>query len=119
MQVEGIGEIVARSIAAWFGDEDNIRLLRKFETLGVAPVFKKKSGKLSGKNFVITGTLESMSRDIAADKIRSLGGGFQTSVAKDTTYLVAGGKVGESKLKKAKEYGIEIIDEKTLKEMLT
>ncbi len=118
VEVEGIGEVVARSIAAWFGDEENINLLRKFEKMGVKPVFKKKTGKLVGKNFVITGTLESMSRDIAADKIRELGGGFQTAVAKDTNYLVAGGKVGESKLKKARAYGTEIIDEKTLKEML-
>lgn len=118
VQVEGVGEVVAKSIAAWFGDEENVNLLCKFENVGVKPVFKKKSGKLVGKNFVITGTLESMSRDIAADRIRELGGGFQTSVAKDTNYLVAGGKVGDSKLKKAREYGTEIIDEKTLKEML-
>lgn len=118
MGVDGVGEVVAKSIAAWFGDEDNINLLRKFERLGVRPVFKKKSGKLAGKSFVVTGTLESMSRDIAADKIRALGGTFQTSVAKDTDFLVAGGNVGASKLKKAGEYGTKIIDEKTLMEML-
>jgi DNA ligase (NAD+) len=59
-----------------------------------------------------------MDRDEAADKIRALGGTFQTSVAKDTTYLVAGGKVGASKLEKAKKYGTEIIDEKRLIELL-
>lgn len=117
-QVDGVGEVVAKSIAAWFGDEDNITLLRKFERLEVRPVFKKKSGKLAGKSFVVTGTLESMSRDIAADKIRALGGTFQTSVAKDTDYLVAGANIGASKLKKAGEYGTKIIDEKTLMEML-
>jgi len=52
-----------------------------------------------------------MGRDEAAEKIRSLGGTFQTAVAKDTTYLVAGGKVGASKLKKAEAYGTTIIDE--------
>ena len=70
-----------------------------------------KSGTLAGQNFVVTGTLEAMSRDEAADRIRSLGGTFQTAVAKDTTYLVAGGKVGASKLKKAQAYGTQIIDE--------
>lgn len=116
--VDGIGDVVAESIAAWFADPDNEALLEKFDTLGVKPSFKKKSGKLVGQNFVITGTLTNMSRDEAADKIRALGGGFQTAVAKDTTYLVAGGKVGESKLKKATEYGTKIISEKDLMELL-
>lgn len=116
--VEGIGTVVAESTMAWFADEDNIRLLEKFDRLGVKPHFEKKSGKLAGQNFVITGTLESMSRDMAADRIRGLGGTFQTSVAKDTTYLVAGGKVGASKLKKAEQYGTKIITEDELKELL-
>lgn len=110
-EVEGIGHVVAESIAAWFADEDNLALLDKFESLGVRPHFQKKSGKLADQNFVVTGTLESMGRDDAADKIRALGGTFQTSVAKDTTYLVAGGKVGSSKLKKAEAYGTKIINE--------
>jgi DNA ligase (NAD+) len=59
----------------------------------------------------VTGTLESMGRDIAADKIRALGGTFQTSVAKDTHYLVAGANVGASKLKKAESYGTKVINE--------
>jgi len=110
-EVEGVGTVVAESIVAWFADEDNLKLLDKFERLGVKPHYEKKSGKLSGQSFVITGTLESMGRDVAADKIRALGGTFQTSVSKDTTYLVTGGKVGSSKLKKAQEYGTKIIDE--------
>ena len=111
--VDGVGTVVAESIAAWFADEDNLDLLRKFESLGVKPHYERKSGKLNGKSFIVTGTLESMSRDEAAEKIRTLGGTFQTSVAKDTTYLVSGGKVGGSKLKKAQQYGTEIIDEET------
>lgn len=117
-QVDGIGKVVAESIVAWFADEDNEALLKKFERLGVEPHFEKKSGRLVGKSFVITGTLETMSRDIAADKIRALGGIFQNSVAKDTTYLVVGGKVGASKLKKAESYGTKIINEKELLELL-
>ena len=117
-EVDGVGEIVAESIVAWFADEDNIWLLKKFADLGVTPQFTKKSGSLTGQSFVITGTLQSMGRDAAAEKIRNLGGTFQTAVAKDTTYLVAGGKVGASKLKKAEQYGTKIIDEQTLLELI-
>lgn len=109
--VDGIGKVVAESILAWFADEDNLALLEKFENLGVRPQYHKKTGALLGKNFVVTGTLTAMSRDEAADKVCALGGGFQTAVAKDTTYLVAGGKVGASKLAKAQAYGTQVIDE--------
>lgn len=112
MDVEGIGEIVAESILAWFADEDNEELLAKFRRHGVWPKeVEKTGGALSGKSFVVTGTLESMGRDQAAEKIRSLGGTFQSSVGKDTTYLVAGANVGTSKLEKAKKLGTKVIDE--------
>ena len=116
--VEGIGEVVAESIVAWFADEDNERLLKKFKEIEVLPQFVKKSGKLVGMNFVVTGTLESMGRDEAADKIRALGGTFQSAVGKDTTYLVTGGSVGASKLKKAEKYGTKILSEKDLLKLL-
>ena len=117
-EVDGVGEIVAESIVAWFADEDNAKLLEKFTDLGVTPQFSQKSDRLAGQSFVITGTLQSMGRDAAAERIRNLGGTFQTAVAKDTTYLVAGGKVGASKLKKAEQYGTKIIDEQTLLELI-
>lgn len=117
-EVEGIGNVVAESILAWFADEDNIGLLEKFELLGVEPVYQKASGKLAGMNFVVTGTLETMGREMAADKIRALGGTFQTAVAKDTTFLVAGANVGASKLEKAKKYGVKVIDEKEFLSLL-
>ena len=110
-EVDGVGEIVAESIVAWFADEDNVKLLEKFADLGVTPQFSQKSDRLANQSFVITGTLQSMGRDAVAEKIRNLGGTFQTSVGKDTTYLVAGGKVGASKLKKAEQYGTKIINE--------
>ncbi len=113
-EVDGVGKVVAESVVAWFADEDNVALLEKFTDLGVRPRYEKKSGKLVGQAFVVTGTLETMGRDVAADKIRALGGTFQTAVAKDTTYLVAGGKVGASKLKKAEAYGTKIITEQEL-----
>jgi DNA ligase (NAD+) len=116
--VDGVGKVVAESIAAWFADEDNVQLLHKFHQLGVRPHFERKMGTLTGKSFVITGSLESMGRDEAAERVRNLGGTFQSSVAKDTTYLVAGGKVGASKLKKAEAYGTKIIDEAALLKLL-
>ncbi len=112
--VDGIGKVVSESIIAWFADEDNIALLDKFKDLGVSAHYQEKSGRLSGINFVITGMLTSMSRDQAADKIRELGGVFQSAVAKDTTYLVTGGKVGGSKLANAKKFGVNIINEDKL-----
>jgi DNA ligase (NAD+) len=110
---------VADSIYLWFDEEENQQLLAKFRSLGVWPQdVKAVGGKLSGKSFVVTGTLESMGRDEAAEKIRSLGGTFQSSVAKDTDYLVAGGKVGASKLQKAEKYGTKIINEAAFLEIL-
>ncbi len=116
--VNGIGEIVAESILAWFVDDDNQALLAKFRQLGVWPKdVKHVGGKLSGKSFVITGTLETMGRDLAAEKIRELGGTFQSSVAAGTTYLVMGAKAGQSKAEKARKLGTEVIDEQQLLEM--
>jgi len=116
--VDGIGKVVAESIVAWFSDEDNEVLLKKFNDLGVKSVFTKKTGKLSGKSFVITGSLSGMSRDEAAERIRLMGGTFQTAVAKDTDFLVVGGNVGSSKLQKAKANGTTVIDEAQLINLL-
>ena len=111
LAVNGVGVVVAESIAAWFADDDNVRLLAKLSQYGVRPQFTAQTGTLSGVGFAITGSLRTMSRDEAAEKIRAQGGLFQVSVGKSTTYLVAGGKVGASKLKKAHQYGTKIIDE--------
>lgn len=117
--VNGIGEIVAESVLGWFVDEDNQALLSKFRSLGVWPQeVKKQGGKLVGKSFVITGTLETMGREIASEKIRALGGTFQSSISKDTNYLVVGKNVGGSKLKKAKNYGTKILNERQLLDLL-
>jgi DNA ligase (NAD+) len=116
--VDGVGKVVAESIIAWFADPDNEVLLDKFENLGVNPFYEKKAGRLVNDNFAITGTLSTMSRDVAADKIRALGGSFQTAIAKDTTYLVIGENPGASKVKKAKEYSTKVIDETQFAELL-
>ena len=117
--VNGVGEIVAESIVLWFDEEENQALLAKFRALGVWPQdVKSVGGPLSGKSFVITGTLTTMGRDIAAEKIRALGGTFQSSVAKGTTYLVMGEKAGASKADKARKLGTEVIDEQTLLKLI-
>ncbi len=113
--VEGVGEIVAESVLAWFVDDDNLALVAKFRQLGVWPQdVKQVGGPLSGKSFVITGSLEAMSRGKAAERIRELGGTFQSSVAKGTTYLVMGAKAGQSKAGKAEKLGTKVINETKL-----
>ena len=110
--VDGVGEVVAESIVEWFGNPFNERLLHKFNKQGVKPTaVKNTSSELSGKKFVITGTLEAMDREQAREKILQLGGVFQSSVGKDTDYLVVGKNVGESKLEKAEALGIKQISE--------
>lgn len=118
--VEGIGEVVAESIVAWFSEPHNHELLEKFKRHGCWPKLATKvEGHLSGKHFVVTGTLHTMSRDEAAEAIRSRGGIFQSSVGKDTDYLVAGENVGASKLAKASKLGTTVIDEDQLVKLLT
>ena len=119
LEMPGIGKIVAESILAFFADEDNLALLDRLKELGVEPVYQDTSGgKLNGLSFVVTGTLDSMGRDAAAEKIRALGGEFHSSVVKTTTYLVAGHNTGKSKLEKAAKYGTEVIDEEKFLELL-
>lgn len=117
--MDGIGEIVAESVVEWFAEETNQQLLNKFKLLGVWPKETASSGGfLEGKKFVITGSLSSMSREEAADRIRHLGGTFQSSVGKETDYLVVGDNVGESKLKKARDLGTNQINEAELLKLI-
>jgi DNA ligase (NAD+) len=113
--VEGVGEVVAESVVEWFSEPDNQALLAKFDKFGVEPQSAKQiTGPLTGKNFVLTGSLDSMSREEAAEHIRALGGTFQSSVGKETDFLVVGGSVGASKLAKAEKLGTKQIDEQEL-----
>ncbi len=117
--VEGVGEVVAESVVAWFAEEEHQQLLNKLLQHGIQPkVAKVVHGPLEGKSFVVTGTLENMSREEAAEEIRSRGGTFQSSVGKGTTYLVAGANVGASKLAKAEQYGTKVINEEEFRDML-
>ena len=110
--IPGIGITVAESILAYFADADNQKMLQELAELGLNPVYVDNSGgKLAGKAFVITGTLESMSREQAEAAIRELGGDFQKSITSQTDYLVVGAKTGQAKLRKAAELNIPIINE--------
>lgn len=117
--VEGVGEVVAEAVVAWFEEPANKELLQKFAGHGVTPQeVQKTTGPLDGKRFVVTGTLQTMGRDQAAERIRALGGTFQSSIGKDTDYLVVGANVGASKLAKADKLGTKQIDEEALLKML-
>lgn len=118
-QIDGVGEVVAESIVEWFSEPANQDLLAKFKENGVWPQeVKHTGGKLDGMRFVVTGTLETMGREQAAERIREQGGTFQSSVGKDTDYLVAGANVGASKLAKAEKLGTKIISESDLLKLL-
>ncbi|MDQ2973207.1 MAG: NAD-dependent DNA ligase LigA [bacterium] len=119
-EVDGVGDVVAESVVAWFADPVNIELLKKFESNEVIPKTATKiQGKLAGKSFVITGSLESMQREEAATKIRAHGGTFQSSVGKDTSYLVVADDKPSSKQAKAQKLGIPVINEADLLKLLT
>lgn len=119
-EIDGIGETVAKSIINYFSSEDNLELLNKLESLEVKPseVEIVSGGKLDNLSFVITGSLNGLSRELMADRIRSLGGVFQSSVSKNTDYLVVGENVGSSKIKKAQDLGVKIINEDELLKLL-
>lgn len=119
LSIDGIGEKVAESILAYFSDDENLQILNKMFNFGVkVQNFAKNEGVLSGKNFVITGTLKEMSREQAAEKIEMLGGKFQKSISKTTDFLVVGEKVGVTKIEKAKKLGVKILEEEDFLGML-
>ncbi|MGD1003703.1 MAG: NAD-dependent DNA ligase LigA [Minisyncoccia bacterium] len=116
-----IGPKVAASIYDWFRVARNTDLLARLEKAGVTveamPARSTASARLAGKTFVITGSLESMDRESAKEKIRAQGGDASESVSKKTSYLVAGAEPG-SKYEKAQKLGVKIIDEKEFLELL-
>ncbi len=117
--IKGIGTVVAESIAGFFNQEENLNIVHRILNSGVQIVFKvhKKTGLLEGKIFVLTGTLVSKTRRQAKEMIAAAGGKVSGSVSRNTDYVVAGESAG-SKLVKARELGIPIIDEVAFKEML-
>ena len=118
--VPDVGPVVAQSIYDWFQKPYNKNILSKFKKSGISIVEEratKESTKLAGKTFVLTGTLESLSRDKAQDMIRELGGDISGSVSKNTDYVVAGSEPG-SKYDQAQKLGVNILDEKEFLKML-
>jgi DNA ligase (NAD+) len=112
-RVPDVGPVVAENVAAYFRDSDNAAMLDRLLAAGIEwpdLVAAQSTGGLSGKSFVLTGTLNSMSRDAAAEAIRAAGGKVIGSVSKKTDYVVAGAEAG-SKLKKAEQLGISVLDE--------
>ncbi len=117
--VDGVGEVVAEAVVEWFSEKHNQTLLKKFKRFGVMPQsVKRVGGKLAGQHFVVTGSLTSMDRDSAAERIRNQGGVFQNAIAKDTDYLVVGQNVGASKLAKAQALGTTRLTEAEFLKMI-
>ena len=112
LAIPDIGEVVAESILAWFNDEENIKLLVEMKELGVAPMVEKVENlPLTGKSYIVSGTLASMGREEAEDKLRAQGATVTSSVTKNTTALIVGEKPGKSKTDKADKLGIPRMSE--------
>lgn len=119
-KIEGIGPVVADSISGFFKQATNLSNIRSLLDNGVQIVFEagKKTGPCEGKTFVLTGTLKDMTRRQAKEMITAAGGKVSGSVSRNTDFVVAGESPG-SKLTKAQELGIKVIDEAGLKELLS
>ena len=120
LEVADVGPVVARSISEFLIDADNLALVNSLATVlrwKESAHVMKASGGLTGKTFVLTGTLPTMARDDAGALIEAAGGKVSGSVSKKTSYVVAGADAG-SKLAKAQELGITILDEAALLALL-
>ena len=118
-QVEEVGPRIAKSIVEFFAEPKNRELVDELRAAGLTLKGKKKERgtKLAGKTFVLTGTLANYSRDEAKKMIEDAGGKVTGSVSKKTDYVVAGSDAG-SKLDKAKELGVEVIDYKRMEQLV-
>ncbi|MBU0611872.1 NAD-dependent DNA ligase LigA [Patescibacteria group bacterium] len=117
--IENIGPAVSKSVYEFFRDKSNLDFIKKLEKNGVVVLEeeKKASGKFTGLTFVLTGTLSSMSRELAKEKIMKLGGRVSGSVSHNTSYVVAGDEAG-SKFTDAQKLGVKIIKEEEFLKML-
>jgi DNA ligase (NAD+) len=120
LKVKDTGNVMAESIYRWFRDKKNLELLNRLKEVGVkikSLEFKVKGLKFKDKTFVLTGELETMTRDKAKEKIRALGGDVSGSVSKNTDFVVVGSEPG-SKYDDAKQLGIKILSEKEFLKLL-
>ncbi|MBR3386553.1 NAD-dependent DNA ligase LigA [Candidatus Saccharibacteria bacterium] len=112
LEVPDIGEVVAEAIMAWFADEGNVASLDELREMGVWPLTEVVADlPLAGKSYIVTGTLASMGREEAEDKLRERGATVTSGVTKTTTALIVGEKPGKSKLEKADKLGIPRMNE--------
>ncbi|HEX2420914.1 MAG TPA: NAD-dependent DNA ligase LigA, partial [Acidimicrobiia bacterium] len=121
--VEGLGQVIATSVRAWSIDPDNVALVQKLEQAGVSMADEQtetddSSDSLAGMTLVVTGTLESMSREQAEAEITRRGGKAVSSISKKTVALVVGESPGQSKVQKADDLGVPVIDEKRFLQLL-
>lgn len=118
-EIRDIGPVVGKSICDFFQNENNRHLIERLQTAGVnfEQAAKSASDEFAGLTFVLTGTMESLSRDEAGEQIRVRGGSVSSSVSKNTSYVVAGEKAG-SKLTKAGELGVKVLDEAAFLKLL-
>jgi DNA ligase (NAD+) len=118
-EIEGVGPVVAESIAGFFKQENNLLTVQAILDSGVKIVFedRKKTGSFDGKTFVLTGSLGDMTRRQAKEMITAAGGTVSGSVSRNTDFVVAGQSPG-SKLARARELGVAVIDEAGLSKML-
>jgi DNA ligase (NAD+) len=120
-QVPDVGPVVAASIASFFAERHNVEVIEQMRSAGVRweegmPSFVASS-TIAGKTFVLTGTLPTLTREEAKEHIEARGGKVAGSVSKKTDYVVAGAEAG-SKLTKAQELGVTILDETQFRELL-
>ncbi len=116
--IYGVGPVVAQSMYEWFSDIENRKLLRKIlNHVEVEKIKKVENSKILGKTFVFTGTMPSLDRDEAQSIVRKLGGEVSNTVSKNTNYVVSGESAG-SKLDKARELGIPVLDQDQFLEMV-
>ena len=118
--IEGVGSVIARSVHEFFKTEANLNLIKNFRSMGfkmsgeAVPV---SENRFENKIFVFTGTLSSMTREEAGEKVKAFGGKVSNSIGRKTSYLVAGDKTG-SKLIKAEKFGVKILSEQEFLEMV-
>lgn len=119
LSIPDIGETVAESILAYFADDDNSEMLSNLQHLGVNPLYNDTSDlPLSGKSYIISGTIEGYGREEAEDALRARGATITKSVTKTTTALIVGEKPGKSKLDKAEKLGIPVLHESDFLELI-
>ena len=131
MELDDVGPAIAESIQHFFAEEHNQQVIAELAELGLNPVYEKPSiastsastadlagaSDVAGKTFVLTGTLPNWTRDEASEYLREAGAKVTGSVSKKTDYVVAGEDAG-SKLRKAEELGVTVLDEDALKALL-